>query len=256
MAKFERVKDKWKELRKNLYGNVEPEVKLEAVTIPVFKDITAVLPEYEYLADVTTGEPHVSWRQVEQLPAMSAGVSYGSRNKLNSEKAINLNKKLIDLKHMTPLESIQYNIYISGISKACGAQLSRYRHTGHISASLRYQEGQPLFIYPSLDYITDEEDATSLLLQLSQIYSESYKYYYNPLRKMGMHKEDARGVLPVSYATERIMWVNARELRHIFTERLQVTAQWEIRRVMFMVFDLIEPLFPSLFFDIKQEIID
>jgi thymidylate synthase (FAD) len=259
MPKFERVEDKWKHLREDLYGNVEPEVTLEAATIPL-ETIRGAGGPYSDAIIVDM------WPEIEQLPALAAGVSYGSKKKLESdtERTIKLNKKLIELKHLTPLEAIQYNIHISGISKACGAQLSRYRHTGHISASLRYQEGQPLFVYPMLDYIKDEHTIKTRLYNIETAYKESYKMYQH-LRKdfpdnpefgndlYSIKKEDARMCLPVSYATERIMWVNARELRHIFAERLKSDAQWEIRRLCWMIYDLITPLTPSLFEDILND---
>lgn len=250
MAKFERVKDPWADLRKNCFNNVEPEISLYAITTPV--------------SPLST-----SSADVESLPALSASVSYGSTEKIKQDiaRAKALNKKLItsDPPHKVPFESVQFNFHIKGISKACAAQLSRYRHTGHVSSSLRYRDGQDIgFIYPLLDYITDEHTVETRLYNLSRSYQnslETYKHLRTDLiddPEFGMdvysiHKEDARSVLPVSYATERMWWCNALELRHIFNQRLRADAQWEIRRLAWMLYDFVIQMTPSLFEDIVKD---
>jgi thymidylate synthase (FAD) len=261
MAKFERVEDKWKHLRKDLYGNVEPKVKLEAITMPLYPctDLEGnpkEEPEFQYDHTCYDNIYGIHFKAIEQLPAIAAGVSYGSKEKMenDSERAIKLNKKLISQGHLTPFESVQLNFFVSGISKICGAQISRHRvGQGHVSASRRFQTAEPRFVYPTLDYIDDEGEASSYLSRLSQIYSESYQYYYKWFRDMGLHKEDSRLCLPISYATERTWWINVRALRDFFRLRLAADSEWEIRRLAWMMYDLVCPLMPSLFEDILEE---
>lgn len=263
--------DPWYSLRQELFGNVEPEVRLEGVTSPLELngDIYSInSPVSTYYGD--TGLD-VDWKTIEQLPALAAGTSYGSKEKLENDpdRAIKLNKKLIELGHHVPLEIVTYVFNISGISKACGAQLSRYRHTGHVSASRRYQQQKPAFVYPMLSYIKDKDSASTLLTQMEIVYQKTHAIYQlmrgesdcvennaqiqdylkhnNPI-----HKEDARLIMPVASATERTWWCNARELRHIFSQRLAKDAEWEIRRLAQMLFNIVYPLTPSLFEDIKE----
>lgn len=243
------MKDPWKHLREPLFGNTEPEVRLEAVTCPVIKNIK---PEPLYWLDIS-GEDidgQVDWRKIEQLPAIAAGTSYGSREKITGdpEKARKLNKKLIGLGHHTPLESIQFNFHISGISKACGAQMSRHRiGQGHVSASRRFQEQKPRFVYPMLEYYTDQYAVGPIYAELEQINEKAYETYRVLRDDFCAKKEDARLVMPVSTATERSWWVNARALRDFLRLRLAPDAEWEIRRLANMILDVVKPLTPSLF---------
>ena len=263
------LKDPWKELRKDLFGNVEPEIKLVAVTMPVEDNMTA--------SDVTLcsddgNDCIVQWKEIEQLPALSASVSYGSTDKIqkDTEKAIKLNKSLIKKGHLTPLESIQFNFHVMGISKACGAQISRHRvGQGHVSASRRFQEQTPQFVYPLLDYIKDERIAKIMFNRFQRINSQSIIDYnivreahlHEPVISCGepfldlpaLHKEDARFLIPVSTATERMWWINARALRDFFRLRLAPDAEWEIRRVAIMIYNIVTPLMPSLFEDLIED---
>jgi len=53
---------------------------------------------------------------------------------------------------------------------------------------------------------------------------------------------------------ERTMWVNVRSLRHIFDERLKADCEADLRRCMWQIWDLVEPLTPSFYFDLKEKI--
>jgi flavin-dependent thymidylate synthase len=249
---IERVKDPWKHLRQDLFGNTEPTVALEAITVPFGEGVLQSLND------------------IEALPARAAGTSYGTREKfkghLSGDPALRheverLNKHLIKLGHLTPLEAIQFNFFVSGISKACGAQVSRHRvGQGHVSASRRFKTAGPSFVYPLLDYIEDKEDAEGVLNVFSRIYKESYDNY-SESRTLGkmfldapiLRKQDARMIFPVSYATERSWWINARALRDFFRLRLDVTAEWEIRRLAWIIFDMLKDWFPSIFGDMGKE---
>jgi len=259
------LKDPWKELRKDLFGNVEPEVNLIAVTVPLEIIDEAGGPYADTLSTFM-------WPDIEQLPALSASVSYGSTDKVqgNTEKAIKLNKSLIKKGHLTPLESIQFNFHVKGISKACGAQISRHRvGQGHVSASRRFQDQEPKFVYPLLSYITNSRVARVTLNSIAISYESAFDKYKllrternrEPVIGVGtpyldfpaLHKEDARLLIPVSTATERMWWINARALRDFFRLRLAPDAEWEIRRVAIMIYNIVTPLMPSLFEDLTEE---
>lgn len=50
---------------------------------------------------------------------------------------------------------------------------------------------------------------------------------------------------------ERVWWINARALRDFFRLRLAPDAEWEIRRIALMLYDIVIELTPSLFEDIN-----
>ncbi|MDR3604628.1 MAG: FAD-dependent thymidylate synthase [Desulfomonilaceae bacterium] len=234
------IDDPWKELRSSCFGNVEPEIILEAVTVPL-----------ENLG--TRMEKRDLWETIETLPAWSAAISYGSREKMadDMERKRSLNRKLIGLGHMTPIESLQFNFRVSGISKACGAQMSRHRiGQGHVSSSRRFQAQGAAFVYPLLSYITNETDARDALMKLSDVNRKAYEIYEDLRNSNKLHKEDARRAIPVASSQERVWWINARALRDFLRLRLPKDAEWEIRRIAVMLYNLVSEATPSLFDDI------
>jgi thymidylate synthase (FAD) len=256
--------DPWKDLREDCFGNVEPRVKLEGITTPLEYPDDSDRPGS--IGDSPGVGALVEKREIEIMPALAAGTSYGSREKLEGdlERALKLNRNLIKLGHHTPLEAIQMNFHISGISKACGAQISRHRvGQGHVSASRRFQEQGPRFVYPMLAYLREEETVRMWLQKLSDVNKNAYESYMEMRGRdtdqtdkavdQYLHKEDARMAIPVSTATERSWWINVRALRDFFRLRLAKDAEWEIRRVAQMMFNISCPLFPSLFEDIYEK---
>ncbi|MDQ1286046.1 MAG: FAD-dependent thymidylate synthase, partial [Thermodesulfobacteriota bacterium] len=88
-----RIDDPWKQLRSECFGNVEPEVVLEAVTVPL-DNLNKPSDSRDF------------WDPIETMPAWSAAISYGSREKMahDLDRRKSLNRKLIDLGHLTPIE--------------------------------------------------------------------------------------------------------------------------------------------------------
>lgn len=236
--------DPWKEIRAEIcYGNIEPNITLVAETA-----ITAEIYNKAMMLNAEAGG------FTEMLPACSASTSYGSSiTSLDSARA--LNAKLISKGHLTPFESVQYTFKITGISKACGAQLSRHRiGQGHVSASRRYKKQEPSFVYPILDYIHDAEEVENIYRVMSMSVKDSMDTY-NQLTQsvIGVRKQDARLLIPVNSATERVWWINARALMDFFRLRLEPTAEWEIRRLAYLLLNLVVEMHPSFFKDIAKK---
>lgn len=230
------MEDKWKHLREKCYGNSEPNVILLAMTQPMGKF-----------------DPEEYPNLVEKIPADAASTSYG-KEIATIDAARRLNKKLIDLGHLTPLEAVQYNFKVTGISKACASQISRHRiGQGHVGLSRRYTEQRPSFIYPLFDYIEDEPTAQMLYSFLSDNNEIMYAKF-NALRDKGVKKQDARMLMPVSVATERNWFINARALRDFFRLRLDPSAEWEIRRLAGLLLNIVMHVTPSLFEDIEKKV--
>ena len=224
--------DPWKELRQDCFGNVEPAITLQSYTQP------------DAYGPATT----------ESLPALAASISYDSKLK-SFEQAYNLNRKLIKMNHLTPLESVQFNFRVWGISKICGAQMSRHRiGQGHISGSRRFRKQEAGFIYPLLDYIKTEDEVRSIYGVMSAGIQDAYERAEQLKQEViGVKKSDARYLIPASTANERNWWINARALRSFFQLRLASNAEWEIRRIAFLILDSVMSVTPSLFEDIAEQ---
>jgi len=218
--------DPWREIRSHCFGNEEPAVELVAYTVPAADRLT------------------------EELPAISAAVSYGSE--INTlEEAQKLNRKLIERGHLTPIESVTFNFYVTGISKIAGSQLSRHRiGQGHVSSSRRFRQQEMSFVYPMLNYMKDEREVKQVYELMSLSNQHAFEQY---LLLKGRHKDvkksDARYIIPASTATMRHWWVNARALRDFLRLRLAPDAEAEIRRLAGMVLVIAKEVTPSLFED-------
>lgn len=101
-------------------------------------------------------------------------------------------------------------------------QLFRYRRGSYLERSLRYCD--PLTVVCDVD------------ANLSGDYYEALNRY-QALIKAGLKKEEARKVLPFFTPTQFYVKYDARELFHIFDERLNSTAQSETRELVQMMYD-------------------
>jgi thymidylate synthase (FAD) len=62
-----------------------------------------------------------------------------------------------------------------------------------------------------------------------------------------------RRLMPVGWSTSAYMYVNARSLRHFFGLRLDKSAEWEIRRLAYLLFNDVMAKAPTLFEDLLEE---
>ena len=223
--------DKWKHLRKNLFRAIEPEIKLVAITKPV--------GEYKDLCNTET------------LPAFTARASHESKG--TKEDDIRLNKTLIKLGHDTPLQAVGFVFYFSGVTKSLQAQWTRHKiGVGWTFRSTRYiPASQNYFVYNTYDYI-DEEEKVKELLEIDEGIAKKAIESFDKKIALGSTKQDGRKIMPVFWATSCYFYVNARALRHLFKLRLDKAAEWEIRRMVSILYDICMEWTPSLFEDLKE----
>ena len=161
---------------------------------------------------------------------------------LHPDKCGPLVQRVIGYGHESILEHASFTFAIEGISRACSHQLVRYRIASFSQQSQRYvlQEG--------LEWVTpDSVRKTELCLDLFQEAMETVANTYSQLLEEGIPAEDARFVLPNAAATKLVMTMNARELRHFFSQRMCKQAQWEIRQLAEAVYAICIDKAPILF---------
>jgi len=227
--------NKWEHLRKDLFRNEEPEIKLIALTQPL---------------DYSDSSSSVCITS-ESLPGFTARQSHESKG--SYEDDIQLNKKLIFWKHDTPFEAVQYVFHVSGISKSLAGQWTRHRTgIGWTFRSTRYVDAsQNKFIYPALEYLNDEKLVRTTYKVYESVHSQALTAY-NVLVKNGVKNQEARRLMPVGWSTSAYCYTNARSLRHFFELRLSSHAEWEIRRLAYMMFNILMEHTPSLFEDLYK----
>jgi len=151
--------------------------------------------------------------------------------------------------HESIVEHAHATFEISGISRACSHQLVRHRLASYSQESQRYVNmSDPEWALPSA--IAENPEAK----EIWEVFAGEAQIAYQSLREMGVRKEDARFVLPNAAATRIIVTMNFRELLHVFRLRISREAQWEIRDVCVRMLELVYPLAPSVFGDLREEL--
>lgn len=195
----------------------------------------------------------------DHIVASAAKLCYASETdgilEQDDEKAAGFVAKLKALGHMSPFEHIVFTFYIEGISRACTHQLVRHRMASYSQRSQRYVK------HDAFDYILPprltgrkvqadgaETDAAEYFHETMRMLAERYRKLNEALGNTGeKSNEDARYILPNACETKIFVTVNARELMHVFEERLCMRAQWEIRAVAEKMLALVKPVCPAVF---------
>lgn len=178
----------------------------------------------------------------------AAGICYDREAKEDYGSFI---RRVISYGHMDVIEHANFTFRIEGISRACSHQLVRHRHSSFSQRSQRYvSEKECNYVLPSLENVPQEKrgEAQSMM---EEFIRKSYDVYA-VLLKLGVKKEDARFVL-TNAAETRLYWTtNARSLRHFFVMRMDISAQWEIRKMAQLAFDEVIRVAPELFDDLIE----
>lgn len=129
--------------------------------------------------------------------------------------------------HDSVIEHASFTFSIEGVSRAMTHQLVRHRIASYTQQSQRYVTYNMLENYVTPPSINNNAEAKRIfddtLERISKVYED--------LLHMGIHKEDARFILPNAAKTNIIVTMNARELRHFFNMRCCARAQWEMREI-------------------------
>lgn len=225
------MNDRWKYLRQGLFRNTEPQVELLAITRPVGR----------FVELCTT----------ETLPGFTARASHESDGTQDDD--LRLNRFLIKRGHNTPLESVCLSFYVCGITKSLQNQWVRHRiGVGWTYRSTRFvPANENTFVYCTYDYIDDQEKVKQLLAIDEEIAKRAIEAY-DIKRSLGATKQDSRKIMPVFWNTPCYFYCNVHSLRYMFGLRLASDAEWEIRRMSKMMFEIVIQEIPSLFEDFTE----
>ncbi len=167
-------------------------------------------------------------------------LSYGNIDASSSDEFI---QRLIKMGHESPLEHAYATFRIKNCSRAMTHQLVRHRLTAISQQSQRYvDEEQYDYVVPQTipqEYVDDYHSDMEIIRQM-----------YSKWRSRGLKKEDARYVLPNACVSEIVISANFREWRHILKTRLSPKAQWEIKGVCQVIFDILKQHAKNCFVDI------
>ncbi len=160
----------------------------------------------------------------------------------DTDKKLNLIKRVISSGHYSTIEHIQVTFAINNISRAATHQLVRHRHMSFSQKSQRYvkEKGEFDFIIPAA--IEANKDLCEKFLKHMNMTADLYQEFI----ENGIKSEDARAILPNAAASSMVVSLNLRELIHLANLRLCTRAQLEIRLVVKRMCALVEEKEPWL----------
>ena len=143
--------------------------------------------------------------------------------------------------HMSVFEHAYFTFHVSGISRACLAQLSRHRHLSLSVRSQRYCDESGNGVRCIIPKAFNDEQLEIAM----QTYREEIDKY-QVLLASGAAKEDARMVLPNAMETELYLSANARALIEASHLRLCNRAQEEIRTMFGKMKEEVKQVSPEI----------
>ncbi|MBT1248675.1 MULTISPECIES: FAD-dependent thymidylate synthase [unclassified Thermosipho (in: thermotogales)] len=186
----------------------------------------------------------------------AARVSYGKGIK-TPDKDKKLIFYLMEHKHETPFEHIVFTFHVK-TPIFVARQWFRHRIGSFNEASLRYTELKDEFYIPNhirknvkedkqKAVKVEDEDLKNMALELiSKAIEDSYRAY-KELLKIGVAREMARIVLPMSSYTQFYWTVNARSLMNFLNLRADSHAQFEIQQYAIKIAEIFKEKCPWTF---------
>ena len=186
----------------------------------------------------------------------AARVSFGKMKETFDEKDEKLLKYLIENKHLTPLEHVKFTFSVH-CPLFVARQWHRHRMENLSEISRRYTEVDMEFYIPENFRVQSENNKqASIEGSVIEKNNEAFEEYkrivndcyasYEKLLKIGVCKEQARGILPQTMFTTFWATIDLRSLMNFLVLRDDDHAQKEIREYAKAMKELIRPYVPHV----------
>lgn len=129
--------------------------------------------------------------------------------------------------------------------RAIANEIVRHRLSSYSQQSSRYVDLRSLQVIFPIG--TKEDEIIFEILKCLHQCESSYK----KLIDMGVKKDIARSVLPLATATELVMTMNFRSLRHFLKLRLHKSAHENIREIARQIYDIVKNKYPVFIEDLS-----
>lgn len=180
----------------------------------------------------------------ERLIEAAGRTCYDTGDRAGAETTRPFIRMLIRRGHTSVLEHAAATFRIRGVSRALTHQLVRHRLASYSQRSQRYVSEKG-FAYVTPPAVAANEAARPVFDEAV----EQARAAYERLVALGIHREDARFLLPNAAATEIVITANFREWRHILELRGHPSAQWEIRELAVRLAAVLKDQAPATFDD-------
>ncbi|NWG09282.1 MAG: FAD-dependent thymidylate synthase [Nitrososphaerales archaeon] len=178
---------------------------------------------------------------------------YLSRNLLSDADVKRMLEKALQLGHYDIIEHGSLTYSLEDVSRVLTHQLVRHRIASFSQQSQRYVKMVGEKDWYARPPSIDEKEKVIIDLKghkmelgyddLMALSKQAYKAY----SEKGLHKEDVRFITPSACKTNITITTNPREFRHIFSQRCDSTAQWEIRDVCWAMLSMAKLIAPTIF---------
>jgi len=165
--------------------------------------------------------------------ALEAGlICTDSEERINQYDVVEFISKLIKSGHESVIEHIYYNIRISDVSRALLQELARHRHISLSVKSTRWALKKFIDKFDKAEVDLSKFQLNGnhidLIMQLNDV-SEKLNELLIIAAKSGLPNDILKYYIQESLCTKLMLTVNARELRHIFSLRLNNRALREFQ---------------------------
>ncbi len=195
----------------------------------------------------------------DRTVARAARTSYQRSDGKNEEADRKLIKRLWDDRHTSPFEMIEVTFRIR-LPIFVMRQHVRHRTASLNEWSFRYTECPELFFVPPVDDVRSQHTTNKQMSgarlgadeskEAVTIFENANKKAYADYQKLlslGVAREQARAVLPVSAYTQIIWKIDMRNLLHYLNLRLAPDAQKEIREYAQVIEKIVKHGWPLIY---------
>lgn len=196
-------------------------------------------------------------------PKTPEDIYYQEDTEKSANRREELLKDIIASGHDSVLEHAVFTFAVSGISRVTTHQLVRHRLASYEQQSQRYVDirktWETIVIPPTVKDLLDTEWELADNISDEPLRRAIAKYHDGlndlivALRERNIPSEDLRYFVPQGTASNIIITMNVRELRHFFSLRMCKRAQWEIRELATKMWKICYGKFPTLFEDAGPE---
>ncbi len=178
---------------------------------------------------------------------------YKSEDKISSDSAVKMVKKLLDLGHEAMIEHFNLTVKLTcdvGVYK----DLTRHRHASYAIESTRYcnyskgKYGNEISVIAPCHIAKGSPEYALWLKTMEEIEKN-----YNTMAALGCKPDQLRMLLPHSTKADVIITANLREWRHIFKLRCAPAAHPSVQEVMKMLLKQMKAQIPVIFDDIPYD---
>jgi thymidylate synthase (FAD) len=217
-----------------------------------------------FMADTDVNPTHgfASVSDIDELAELAGRNCYLSWNRPNPKTASNEDylANIIAQQHFSVMEHGSVTFYVTGVSRALLAELTRHRHLSFSVVSQRYVDANDLtFVIPPIVFdlpLADREWTKSDLgswfeVKTLEFYNELVQVFVEHGFKRKQAREAARAVLPNMTDSPMVVTGNLRAWRDVLSKRYHVAADREIQQFAEEVLKHLRVLAPNCVQDIE-----